>query len=169
MSVAMHSLSVSTKVVLPTWSYRKILVAWSIWVLFLNFSGVVMEYYSVFLAVIGFIGGPTVIIILVDYFLVRRQKISIRDMMEQGKTNAYFYSKGFNLVGVVAFILGTIAYFLVYDPINYAARAEVFNFTTGTGLSCIVAGISYFVLAQIPSVKRYLLKDKINVKNEDTK
>jgi NCS1 family nucleobase:cation symporter-1 len=160
MSVAMYSLSVSTKSVLPKWSYRKILIAWSIWVLFLNFSGVVMEYYSVFLAVIGFIGGPTVIIILVDYFLVRRQKISMRDMFEQGKENAYHYTKGFNMVGVVAFLCGTVAYFLVYDPINYMARAEIFNFTTGTGLSCIVAGLVYGILAQIPSVKNYLLKDK---------
>ena len=159
MAVAMYSLSVSTKVILPKWSYKKILIAWSIWVLFLNFSGVVMEYYSVFLAVIGFIGGPTVIIILVDYFCIRRQHISIRDMMTQEKENAYYYTGGFNLVGAAAFICGTIAYFLVYDPINYVARAEIFNFTTGTGLSCIVAGVVYLVLAQIPSVKKYLLKD----------
>ena len=160
MSVAMYSLSVSTKVILPKWSYRKILIAWSIWVLFLNFSGVVMEYYSVFLAVIGFIGGPTVIIILVDYFFVRKQSISIRDMMYQGKENAYYYTGRFNLVGAAGFICGTIAYFLVYDPINYVARAEIFNFTTGTGLSCIVAGVVYLVLAQIPGVKAYLTKDK---------
>lgn len=59
----------------------------------------------------------------------------------------------------VAIICGTLAYFLVYDPINYIARAEIFNYTTGTGLSCIVAGVVYLVLAQIPSVKKYLLKD----------
>lgn len=159
MAVAMYSLSVSTKVVLPKWSYRKILAAWSIWVLFLNFSGVVMEYYSVFLAVIGFIGGPTVIMILVDYFLVRKQKISMKDMMLQEKENAYYYTGGFNLVGVVAFVLGTIAYFLAYDPINGVARAEIFNYTTGTGLSCLVAGLVYYLLAQIPSVKLYLTKD----------
>ena len=80
-------------------------------------------------------------------------------MMTQKKENAYYYTGGFNLVGAAAFICGTLAYFLVYDPINYVARAEVFNYTTGTGLSCIVAGIVYLLLAQIPSVKKYLLKD----------
>lgn len=159
MAVAMYSLSVSTKAVLPNWSYRKILIAWSIWVLFLNFTGVVMNYYSVFLSVIGFIGGPTVIIILVDYFLIRKQRISIRDMFEQEAKNAYYYTKGFNVLGYVALLAGTVAYFLVYDPINAVARMEIFNFTTGTGLSCLVAGLVYGFGAMIPSVKTYLLRD----------
>ena len=160
MAVAMYSLSVSTKVILPNWTYRKILIAWSIWVLFLNFTGVVMNYYSVFLSVIGFIGGPTVIIFLVDYFLVRKQKISIRDMFEQEEKNAYYYTKGFNVLGYIALIAGTIAYFLVYDPINAVAKMEIFNITTGTGLSCLVAGLIYGFGSMIPSVKAYLLKDK---------
>lgn len=40
------------------------------------------------------------------------------------------------------------------------ARADIFNITTGTGLSCIVAGLVYLLLAQIPSIKKYLTKDK---------
>lgn len=160
MSVAMYSLSVSTKVIKPEWSYKKIVIAWSAWTLFLNFCGIIWNYYNVFLAVIGFVGGPTVMIILVDYFLVRKQKISMRGMFKQEKGSAYYYSKGFNLVGVAAFICGTIAYFAVYDPLNAVGRNFLFNITTGTGLSCIVAAIVYFALSKIPKIKAYLLQDR---------
>ena len=81
-------------------------------------------------------------------------------MFEQEEKNAYYYTKGFNVLGYIALIAGTIAYFLVYDPINAVAKMEIFNITTGTGLSCLVAGLIYGFGSMIPSVKAYLLKDK---------
>lgn len=158
MAVAMYSLSVSTKVIKPEWKYTTIVILWSIWILFLYFSGIIGDYYNVFLAVVGFIGGPSIMIVLVDYFCVRKRKFSMRDMFDQTSGSKYYYTKGINIIGAIAFACGTIAYFSVYDPINGIGRNFLFNIVTGTGFSCIVAAVVYYVLAKIPAIRNYLLK-----------
>lgn len=160
MAVAMYSLSVSTKVILPKVKFRTIVILWSAWILFLYFSGVMGEYYNVFLAVVGFIGGPSIMIVLVDYFLVRRRSFSMRDMFDLSAAGKYYYSKGFNLAGAAAFICGTIAYFAVYDPINGVGRNLLFEILTGTGTSCLVAAVVYYCLARVPRIRKYILKDR---------
>lgn len=99
-------------------------------------------------------------IVLVDYFCVRKRKFSMRDMFEQSSKSKYYYTKGFNLVGVAAFLCGAIAYFAVYDPINAVGRNFLFNILTGTGFSCIVAALVYYLLSKIPAVRNYLVKEK---------
>lgn len=160
MAVAMYSLSVSTKVINPEWNYRKIVGVWTVWCLILNFWGAIWTYYPMFLAVIGFIGGPAVIIILADFFIVRKQKLSMSSMYHQTEKNAYYYTGGFNLIGIASLIGGAIAYFAVYDPINLVARNMLFNITTGTGLSCIVAGLIYILVGSTKPGKAYLLRDR---------
>ncbi len=129
----------------------------SVWILFLYFSGIIGDYYNLFLAVVGFIGGPSIMIVLVDYFLVRKRQFSMRDMFDQTAKSKYYYTKGFNLVGAAAFICGTIAYFAVYDPINGVGRNVLFNLLTGTGSSCIAAAVVYYGLSKVPSIRKYLL------------
>lgn len=160
MGVALYSLSVSTKVITPKLKFRTIVILWSVWILFLYFSGIMGEYYNLFLAVVGFIGGPSIAIVLVDYFLVRKRKFSMSEIFDTSKNSQYYYSKGFNIVGVVAFICGAIAYFAVYDPINYMARSNIFNIFTGTGFSCIVAAVVYYILSRIPAINSYILRKK---------
>lgn len=160
MGVALYSLSVSTKVITPRLKFKVIVCLWSVWILFLYFSGVMGEYYNLFLAVVGFIGGPSIAVVLVDYFLVRKRAFSLREVFDTSKSSRYYYSGGFNLAGVTAFICGAIAYFAVYDPINYAARNILFNIFTGTGFSCIAAALVYYLLAKIPSINSYIINGK---------
>lgn len=160
MAVAMYSLSVSTKVIKPEWKYKTIVILWSAWILFLYFSGIIGDYYNVFLAVVGFIGGPSIMIVLVDYFCVRKRNFSMRDMYDQTKQSKYYYTKGFNMAGAAAFVCGTIAYFAVYDPIAGVGRNFLFDIFTGTGASCITAAVVYYGLSKIPKIRAYLLKDK---------
>lgn len=167
MAVAMYSLSVSTKVILPKWKYTWIVVLWSVWILFLYFSGVMGEYYNVFLAVVGFIGGPSIMIVLVDYFLVRKRTFSMANIFNQTRESKYYYTKGFNLAGIAAFLCGTIAYFAVYDPINGVGRSFLFNILTGTGSSCIAAAAVYYLLSKVPRVRAYLLRDQKQQTNEN--
>lgn len=82
------------------------------------------------------------------------------EIFDTSKNSKYFYSKGFNLVRVVSFICGAIAYFAVYDSINYMARNVLFNIFTGIGFSCIVAAAVYYLLSRIPSINSYILRKK---------
>ncbi len=52
----------------------------------------------------------------------------------------------------------------VYDPINLVGRNFIFNITTGTVFSCIVAGIDHIILGNIPKVKEYFIRRQIERK-----
>ncbi len=158
MTVGVYGLSVGTKVLRPTWDYRIVATVWTIWCGLLTVWGGIWEYYPKFVAVIGVVAGPAMALILVDYFFVRRQRISLRSMFDL-KHGSYRYTGGFNIPAFVAFGAGVGSYFLLYDPINYVIRSSIFHYTTATGLATVVAGLVYFVLAQIPAVKSYLTKD----------
>lgn len=97
---------------------------------------------------------------LLDYFVVRKQKFSLRGILYTDRPGPYSYTNGFNLLGVVAFLAGTVAYFAVYDHIAGVGRMDLFYLVTGTGFSCIVAGLVYWLGSKIPAVNAYLLKDR---------
>ena len=65
----------------PEWSYRKILVGWLILVLIMTFSGGIWKYYSTFVSMGGCIYAPIVAVFLADFFLVRRQRFSLRGLI----------------------------------------------------------------------------------------
>lgn len=159
-SVAFYSLGVSTKLVLPTWPFKRVTLMWVVWSSFLILAGVIWDYYHVFLALVGVICGPGIMLILVDYFLVRKRQISIRAMFKTEKGSPYFYTGGFNAASWIAFICGIIVYFSVYDPLNAVGRNFIFEITTGTGLSCLVTAVVYYALSRSETVNKYILKDR---------
>jgi NCS1 family nucleobase:cation symporter-1 len=56
-----------------------------------------------FLGTLGALLGPFFGILAVDYFLVRRQVFSIRDLYQPDSSSIYFYDKGINGLAVKAF------------------------------------------------------------------
>ncbi|MDR3359317.1 MAG: cytosine permease, partial [Bifidobacteriaceae bacterium] len=65
----------------------------------------VIAYY---LCALGALLGPFFGILAVDYFLVRKQAFSIRDMYRPTPESIYFYNKGFNGLAVKAFVPAAI-------------------------------------------------------------
>ena len=153
-ALELYAFSLATKVLKPNWQYRKILVGWLLVVLVMTFSGKIWEYYSTFVSIGGCIYAPAIAIFICDFFIVRRQRFSLRSayMLEDG----YAYSGGFNLVTIAAFAVGVAVYFLLFDPVAYEARSPLFFFLTGTGASFIASAVSYLLLARIPFCRRYL-------------
>lgn len=155
-----YSLAISTKILNPKWDYRVVVTVWSVWCALLTLWGGVWTYYTVFLAVMGAACGPAIGLIIADYFIVRKSKVSMDGLFQVRKSNVYTYTKGFNIVGLIALVIGIVGYFLLYDPINYAARNFLFNYTTASGLSTALSMVVYVVLSKIPSLKSYLLQDQ---------
>lgn len=149
-----YAFTLATKVLKPNWNYRKVLCGWLAIVLILTFSGKIWDYYETFVSIGGCIYAPAIAIFLTDFFLVRKQKFSLRSAYLLKKK--YQYSHGFNLVTMVAFGVGVTAYFLLFNPVTYEANSPLFFFLTATGASFIVSGISYYLLAKIPFCSRYL-------------
>ena len=71
------------------------------WLLFTsqNFFSFI-AYYSAFL-------GPVLGVMLADYFLIRKQKLVVRDLYNTAK-GIYFYKKGWNWAGLVSVLIGGI-------------------------------------------------------------
>ncbi|MGN0962388.1 MAG: cytosine permease, partial [Clostridia bacterium] len=139
------------------WEYRKILTGWLAVVLIMTFSEKIWECYSTFVSVGGCIYAPAIAIFLADFFILRKQKFSLRSayMLEDG----YAYSNGFNLVTIIAFVVGIVVYFALFNPVTYEANSPLFFYLTGTGASFLASGLSYILLSKIPPLSRYLKID----------
>ena len=67
-----------------------------------------MEQYENFLLLIGAMFIPLFGVVLTDYFIIRKRKLSTEDIYRIG--GAYWYYKGFNLKALAAWAVGFIVY-----------------------------------------------------------
>lgn len=155
-----YCLSLATKIFKPQWNYKKIATFYTAFCILLIFWKGIMTYYNVFLAATAIIGAPATGIILVDYYFIRKRKVSLKSLFKLKGHQAYEYSKGFNLPAVVSFAAAIACYLLVYDPLNYVVRNSLLMKLTPTGIAFIVAGGLYFLLCQIPAVRKSVLADR---------
>ncbi|ATW26223.1 cytosine permease [Candidatus Formimonas warabiya] len=158
-AVATYTLTVSTKVLKPDWDYKKVATFWSLYCILLVFWPLVWKYYTTFLALVGAISGPAIALIIVDFFILRKQKFSLRSLYRSQGSEAYNYTAGFNIPALIAFFAGMVCYYSVYDPIATVPKSGIFYFTTATGLAMIVSGGIYVVLSRFKWVNQYLRKD----------
>ncbi|MDD2212560.1 MAG: cytosine permease [Clostridia bacterium] len=158
-AIAIYSVTVSTKVLMPSLDYKKVATFWSAWCALLVFWGGIWDYYQTYIAIIGAICGPAVALILVDFYIIRKQKISIASLFQSSGKNAYTYTNGYNLPAIIAFASGIASYFLVYDPVNLVPKSKIFLYTTATGLSMLVSAGIYWGFSLLKPVNNYLRKD----------
>lgn len=153
-ALELYAFALATKVLRPDWSYRKILIGWLILILIMTFSGKIWEYYSTFVSIGGCIYAPAIAIFLSDFFIVRKGKFSLRSayMLKDG----YAYTNGFNFVTIVAFVIGVITYFALFDPVAYQANSKLFFYLTATGASFLSSALTYILLSRIPWCRRYM-------------
>jgi len=102
-------------------------------------SPVVINY---FLGGLGALLGPLFGIIMVDYWLIRKQKVNVPDLYREDADGDYQYTRGFNPRAVIALIIaGALALVVAFVP----ALSELSGFTWffGAGFGAIV----YFAVA----------------------
>jgi len=95
-----------------------------------------------FLGSLGALLGPFFGILVVDYYLIRRQKFSIRDMYLPTPESIYYYNKGVSRYALFALIPSAIVSLSVALLPTFSAIRD-FGWFIGAPL----AGIIYFVLA----------------------
>jgi len=157
-AVGFYGASLSFKIFWPSWRYERVALAFALLIVVLALWGGIIDYYETYLAIVGAINGPVLALLVVDYWIVRRQRLNLKDLFRRG---TYGYTGGVNVAALLAFAAGIAAYIWVYDPINAVPRVpSVFNILTATGLACIVSAVVYLLLAAVPAVRRYLLRDR---------
>lgn len=115
------------------------------------FADFVFANFGVFLGFLGLAFAPMCGIQIVDYFILRHQRLDVASLYTHDRRSQYWYWGGFNLVGFVAFIAGVAAYLYLLDPISYESRPP-FQYTTATIPALIVAGLVYWIGSRFVNV-----------------
>lgn len=158
-AVGTYAMGMTTKILWPTWPYRWTATAVALWVVILTAWGGIFEYYGTFLAVVGSTNGGMLALMIVDYYVLRRNRLDLNGLFESG--GSYRYTWGANIPGLLAYAAGILAYFLIYNPIDAVVRTPaVFNIFTASGFCAVVTAAAYLLFAALPSVRRYLLNDR---------
>lgn len=98
-------------------------------------------------ALLGPIGG----VMLADYYLIRRRELSVEDLYSLSSTGAYYYCGGFNLVAVVALVVGVLPVVPGFlEKVGIVSRVpEVFSVIYGNAwfVSTFLAAFCYWGLS----------------------
>ena len=97
---------------------------------------------------IGVFFAPIVGIQIVDYFLIRQQRISVRGLYNTSPDAPYSYWFGFNPAALLAMAAGVGTYLYLLNPQTYAVR-EPFSLLGASLPAALVAAVVFAVLTFI--------------------
>ena len=145
---------------LPKVSYKLLVILAMLYVSALTVWGWVMDNFGSFISMAAQIQGPIIGMIVVDYLIVKKRKISLKSLYNIDGHNAYEFTGGFNLVGlgcmIIAFVTNIV---FVYNPLTAEIKIPVFLILTGSGYTAVCGGLLYW-LASITPLRSYMLRDR---------
>ncbi|MFQ5877840.1 MAG: cytosine permease [Acidobacteriota bacterium] len=104
------------------------------------------ELYSkgdTFLAYNGTMYAPISGILFADFILLRRQRLDLWSIFDDGSTGEYHYSGGFNWPALACLAGGQALYFFLFDPLSLRAHT-LFRFLTASLPACVAPGLAYW-------------------------
>lgn len=119
------------------------------------FPAAVYDNYGRFLSWGAIVLAPLCAVQIVDYFLLRRRQISVRDLFLPAAQSAYGYWKGVNYAAFAAVAAGALTYSLLLNPVSYEPSA-VFRYTTASLPAFVVGGVVHYVLTALVVKRRGL-------------
>lgn len=106
------------------------------------------DHFGTFLAYIGVFFAPMVGIQIVDYFLLRRQRISLRAIYDRGSDAPYAYWGGVNPAAVAAMAVGVTTYLYLLNPQSYAIH-EPFSYVGASLPSAAAAALIHVLVTKL--------------------
>lgn len=145
---------------LPKISYKLLVFISMIYVSLLTVWGWVMDNFGSFISLAAYIQGPIIGMIIVDYLLVKKKKISLKSAYYIDNHDAYNFTNGYNLIGLAIILISFISTMLfVYNPLTGMIKSNIFMILTGSGFSAVFGGILY-LFASFSPLRKYMLKDR---------
>ena len=112
------------------------------------FSGWVYSHFGTLLAITGTLMSPLAGIWIVDFFVLRRQRIDVREIFGTSPSNAYAFWRGVNLLAIASVGLGVGTYFLLFDPFTFA-NGRAFQSLSASVPAMLVTMCAYYLLARL--------------------
>lgn len=109
------------------------------------------DNFGTFLAYIGVFFAPLVGLQIVDYYLLRRQRVSIRGLYDTSADAPYTYWFGFNPAALAAMAAGVVTYLYLLNPQEYTIR-EPFSLV-GASLPAALVAAAVYALVTVVLVK----------------
>lgn len=106
------------------------------------------EHFGTFLAYIGVFFAPLVGIQIVDYFVLRRQHISLRGIYDRSPDAPYAYWFGLNPAAILAMAAGVATYLYLLNPQSYAVH-EPFSWIGASLPAAAVAAVVHVGLTKL--------------------
>jgi NCS1 family nucleobase:cation symporter-1 len=141
-------------------SYRTIIIILALYVALLCAWGKITEYFGSFLTIGACVYAPLAALLFTDFFFIRKQRFSLRSAYGLEGHTAYSYTGGFNIVSLLCVVFGFFISLAIYNPVTCEVHIPVLFYFTPTGFSFLSTAVLYYVLNQIPTVKKYMLKDR---------
>ena len=95
---------------------------------------------------------PFAMMHLVDYYIFRKQHISIRDAYNNGKTSKYHFWGGFNWVAIGVFAASIVLYLAIFDPFACVPH-PAFRYCAASVAVCVFCVVAYYILGKLLLVK----------------
>lgn len=145
---------------LPKVSYRLLVILAMFYVSALTIWGWVMDHFGSFISMAAQIQGPIIGMIVVDYLIVKKRKISLKSLYNIDGHNAYDFTHGFNLVGLGCIVIAFVTNILfIYNPLTAEIKSPIFLILTGSGYTAVCGGLLYW-LASLTPLRKYMLRDR---------
>ena len=130
------------KAAFPSVQYKWLAIILSAYMGSLTIWRGAVEHFGAFISFSAFLLAPISAILLVDFFIIRRQEISLRALYASS-------GKRYNPVGFAALVLGLVAGMSVYNPATGEILSPLFYVFTASGFSFLTGGISYLIISLI--------------------
>ncbi len=101
-----------------------------------------------FLAYNGTMYAPIVGIVFVDFFVLRRQQLSLFAIFEGAPSGAYHYSHGFHWPALASLVLGQGLYLFLFNPITGETH-DLFRLMPASVAACVVPALTYWLATRL--------------------
>ncbi|MCV7491316.1 cytosine permease [Micrococcus luteus] len=117
------------------------------------------EQFMVFVSVSGAFLTAVCGVALADYFILRRQRLDLRELHLGQKGTLYAYPSGINIAGVLGLLVGAGFYLWLYNPITLETQ-PIFSAITASFPAAIVAAVVYLVTTKLFNRSRVARPDQ---------
>ncbi|QIE46687.1 hypothetical protein G5B38_14785 [Pseudohalocynthiibacter aestuariivivens] len=100
--------------------------------------------FGTFVAFIGVFFAPLCGVQIVDYLILRRQRLNLRALYDPSEGAEYYYWFGINPAGLLGMAAGFVTYVYLLNPISYVSRAP-YEYVTASLPAAFLGGLVFWI------------------------
>lgn len=106
-----------------------------------------------FLAYNGTMHAPLAGILFVDFFFLRRERLSLWAIFDDRPDGEYYYSRGFNWPALLSLVLGQATYFYLYNPFT-SEVSELGRLAPASIAACLLPALTYWIAMRLHALRQ---------------